>query len=313
MASGCEIRHLRYFQAVAEELSFRGAAERLNLAQPALSRAIRQLEDSIGARLLERSNRRVALTEPGRVFLEGCRRTLSDVEKLVEDTRRACHGEIGHLAIGYTDFAISGALPEIMQDFRSRYPDVTVDLLHMVTAVQLEALRRGDIQVGFMTGPVAEPGLGHVTVQDERLVVILPETHPLARLNAIPLARLAGEPFVTGQAAHWSHYLSHVTAVCQTAGFTPRVVQEAYNSEGIFGLVAANMGLTLHVECARNYFRKGLAIRPLRGTDHRVPTVAAWKSVEISPVTRRFIDFVGEWLDGDGRALRDALKELGDS
>ncbi len=73
------------------------------------------------------------------------------------------------------------------------------------------------------------------------------------------------------------------------------------------------MGLTLHVECARNYFRKGLAIRPLRGTDHRVPTVAAWKSVEISPVTRRFIDFVGEWLDGDGRALRDALKELGDS
>lgn len=290
----CETRHMRYFVAVAEALNFRRAAERLNIAQPALSRAIRQLEERLDARLLERSNRRVELTEAGRVFLEGCRRTLSSAEKAVRDARKARAGEIGHLAIGYTDFAISGALPEIMQGFRSVHPEITVDLMHMVTFVQLEALARGDIQVGVMTGPLSEPGLGHVTLQNERLVAILPEAHPLARLEAIPLTSLAGEPFVTGQAAHWRHYLSHMMAVCQNAGFRPRVVQEAYNSEGIFGLVAANMGVTLHVESARNYFRQGLAIRPLADSDYRVPTIAAWSTAEISPALRHFIDFVDE-------------------
>ncbi len=292
----CQIRHMLYFVAVAETLNFRRAAQRLNIAQPALSRAIRQLEETLDTRLLERSNRWVELTEAGRVFLDGCRRTLLSAEKTVRDTHKARAGEIGHLAIGYTDFAISGALPEIMQEFRSRFPEVTVDLAHMFTFTQLQALEAGDIQVGFMTGPVRQPGLEHVTVQDERLVVILPESHPLTRLRAIPLARLAGEPFVTGHAAHWRHYLSHMMAVCQRAGFRPRIVQEAFNSEGIFGLIAANMGLTVHTECARNYFRKGLAIRPLKDSSYRVPTVAAWRSTEVSPALRRFIEFIGEWV-----------------
>lgn len=294
-ARSCEIRQMRYFVAVAEELNFRRAASRLNLAQPALSRAIRQLEDSLGARLLERTNRRVELTEVGSVFLEGCHRTLVSAEKAMDDTLRVRDGVKGHLTIGYTDFAISGALPEIMQAFRSCFPDITVELSHMVTAAQLEALRHGDIEIGFLTGPLAEPGLEHITVQNERLVAVLSETHPLARLRSIPLARLAGEPFVIGQAAYWQHYLSHVTAVCQSAGFQPRVVQEAYNSEGIFGLIATDMGLTLHVESARNYFRRGLAIRPLRDSDYRVPTVTAWNPAQVSPGLRRFIDFVVDW------------------
>jgi len=292
----CDMRQMRYFVAVAEALNFRRAAEQLNIAQPALSRTIRQLEDALGAQLLERSNRRVELTEPGRVFLEGCRRTLSSGAKAVRDTRKASVGEIGHLTIGYTDFAIGGVLPEMMPEFRARFPEITVDLVHMVTFVQLEALARGEIDVGVMTGPLSEPNLNHVTLQNECLVVILPEHHPLTALDSVPLARLAGEPFVTGQAAYWRHYLSHMMAVCQTAGFRPRIVQEAYNSEGIFGLVAANMGLTLHVESARNYFRKGLAIRPLDGTDYRVPTVAAWSAAEVSPPLGHFIAFVGEWL-----------------
>ena len=295
MPEVCEVRQMRYFVAVAEELSFRRAGERLNLAQPALSRAIRQLEESLGTRLLERTSRRVELTDTGRVFLEGCRRSLGSVEKMLDDTRRVHAGEIGQLAIGYTDFAISGVLPEIMQAFRQRFPDITVDLAHMVTARQLEALARGDIQVGFMTGPVAEPGLEHVVVQNERLVVILSDNHPLAARAAIPIVRLAGEPFVMGQAAHWGHFLSHVTMVCQTAGFTPRVVQEAYNSEGIFGLIAADMGLTLHTECAVNYHRRGLTIRPLRGNDHRVPTAAAWRAARDSQALRHFIGFLEDW------------------
>ena len=293
-----DLRQMRYFVAVAEALNFRRAAEQLNVAQPALSRAIRQLEERLGAKLLERSNRWVELTEVGSVFLEGCRRTLSSAEQTARDTRKAQNGELGHLAIGYTDFAIIGVLPEIIQEFRSRYPEITVELVHMVTFVQLEALAKGDIQVGAMTGPLAEPGLSHVTLQNDRLVVILPKAHPLAKRKAIPLAALAGEPFVTGQAAYWRHYLTHMMAVCQSAGFRPRIVEEAYNSEGIFGLVAANMGLTLHIEAARNYYRRGLAIRPLEDSDYRVPTVAAWNAGPLSPPLGKFVAFMEDWLRG---------------
>ncbi len=296
MTTQCEIRHMRYFIAVAEELSFRRAADRLNLAQPALSRAIRQLEDNIEVRLLERSSRRVELTEAGRVFLDGCSRNLAGVQKTIDDTQRAQAGEIGHLNIGYTDFAISGALPGIMQEFRAQLPGITVDLAHMVTAVQLEALRRDEIQVGFMTGPLSESGIENLTVQDEGLVVVMPDVHPLAELAAVPLDRLSAEPFIMGQEAFWSHFHSHVATVCRIAGFSPNVVQDAYNSQGIFGLVAANMGLTIYVDCARNYHRKGVAIRPLAGTTHRVPTVAAWKAGRISPALGKLIEFLAGWL-----------------
>ena len=297
MAAPCDLRQMRYFVAVAETLNFRRAAERLNIAQPALSRTVRQLEEALGTRLMERTNRWVELTEAGQVFLDGSRRTLASAERALADVRKASAGEKGHLAIGYTDFAISGALPRLMQEFRSHYPEITIELVHMVTSVQLEALSRDEIQVGMMTGPLSEPGLDHVTVQNERLVAILPDDHPLARLDAVPLERLAGEPFVTGQPAFWRHYLNHMLAVCQTAGFQPRIVQEAYNSEGIFGLVAAKMGVTLLVEGARNYHRQGLAIRPLEGTDYAVPTVAAWIEGEISPTLGRFIAFLGAWLE----------------
>ncbi len=291
----CDLRYMRYFIAVAEELNFRRAAERLRVAQPAISRAIRDLESDLETRLLERTNRRVELTDAGQVFLEGCRRVASDIEALIEDTVRARDGEIGHVRIGYTDFAINGALPAVLQDFRARFPEVSVDLVHMVTATQLDALRRGEIDVGFVTGPMAEPGLEHLVVQNERLVVVLPETHPLTRLPAVPLRKLAGEPFVTGQAAHWQHFLSHMVRICHGAGFEPRIVQEAYNSEGIFGLVAANMGISLHVEGAHNHIRRGVAIRPLSDCDHRVPTEAIWRSDKPSAARERFIETVAGW------------------
>ncbi len=286
---------MRYFTAVAEELNFRRAAERLRVAQPAISRAIRELENDLDTRLLERSNRRVELTDAGQVFLEGCRRVAGEIEALIEDTVRARDGEIGHVRIGYTDFAINGALPAVLQDFRARFPEVSVDLVHMVTATQLDALRRGEIEVGFVTGPIAEPGLERLVVQNEQLVVVLPEAHPLARLPAVPLAKLAGEPFVTGQAAHWQHFLSHMVRICHGAGFEPRIVQEAYNSEGIFGLVAANMGVSLHVEGAHNHIRRGVAIRPLSDCDERVPTEAIWRADKPSTARERFIETVAGW------------------
>ena len=284
-----ETRHVRYFIAVAEELNFRRAAERLNLAQPSLSRAIQKLEHAVGVRLLARNNRRVELTPAGKVFLDGCRRSMEGMESAARLARKADVGEVGHLTIGYTDFAISGVLPQILERFRRRFPDVTIDLLHMFTEPQVEALYQQTIDFGFLTGPVMAKGFSHVTVQEDRFVVVLPETHPLVELDAVPLETLADESFVTGMARWWGHYHRHLENLCQTAGFRPRIVQEAFNSEGIFGLVAANMGIAIHPGCARNYIREGLVIRDLKESTARVPTEVAWVSGVETPLMNNFI------------------------
>ena len=300
MNSNVETRHLRYFIAVAEELHFRRAAERLNLSQPSLSRAVRQLELAVGVQLLDRSSRRVELTAAGQICLENAYRVQEVIENTVALTQKAAAGEAGHFTIGYTDFAISGVLPQVLEGFRRLYPAATIDLLHMFTAPQIDALKQESIDFGFMTGPVRAESLTHMVVQNDRFVVVLPEAHPLARMEIVPLEALAEERFVVGMAQWWSHYIKHLESLCHGAGFSPKIVQEAFNSEGIFGLVAANMGITIHPECARNYIRKGLVIRKLKNVTSRVPTEAAWLADAETPLKMRFIEFLTDWTKNAG-------------
>ncbi len=287
-----ETRHIRYFIAVAEELHFRRAAERLNLAQPSLSRAVQQLESSVGVRLLNRTNRRVELTVAGELFLKGCRRAVDSLETAAHLARKADEGEVGHLTIGYTDFAISGVLPQILGQFRREFPGVSVELSHMFTEPQIEALDQGTIDFGFMTGPVLANNLSHRVVQKERFVVILPENHRLAGRDAVRLAELRDEPFVAGAARWWSFYLRHMDMLCQSAGFRPRIVQEAFNNESIFGIVAADIGVTIHPESARNYIRKGIVIKDIESEDRVLPTEVAWVTGSETPVMQRFVRFL---------------------
>ena len=291
-----ELRHLRYFLAVAEELHFRRAAERLNIAQPALSRAVRQLEAELGVALLKRSSRQVALTAAGEAFQSGCREVMNGLARAVARTRKVETGEVGHLAIGYTDFAISGALPQIIQRFRKENPEITVELDHGVTNQQLPALESGRLDFGFVTGPIFQRHFQGVVVDDDPFVVVLPRAHRLARQKEIALAELAEEPFVLGTPDTWTHYLDHLYRLCRSAGFEPRVVQSAFNSEGIFGLVASNMGVTIHTGSVRNYIRKDLLVRPLKGCERRVPTVALWRREGVSHSGRKFIDFVRAYV-----------------
>ena len=283
---------MRYFVAVVEEKSFRRAAMRLHIAQPALSRAVQEVEGALESLLLLRSKNGVVPTDAGQVFFDGCQQVLRTVEDLCERVQRVRDGDVGRLVIGYTDFAISGTLPSLLQEFTSRYPKVHIVLEHMVTGVQLAALREGSIDVGFGTGPVYEPGISHSVVQLDRLVAVLSKRHRLASHKEIRLEQLANEAFVMGQSASWMHFLNHLSVVCHRAGFMPHVVQEAYNSEGIFGLVAADMGITLHVESARNYVRKGVVVRDLVDTEHVVPTVARWRDSNQSASLKNLVAFL---------------------
>ena len=284
------LQHVRYFVAVAEERHFRRAAERVNLSQPALSRAISRMEAAIGAALFERTNRSVVLTPAGARFLDGCTSALTALEGAVDQARKLHAGELGRLTIGYTDFAIAGRLPQIVQGFRLGHPEIALDARHGCTKAQLDDLESGKLDIGFVTGPVPRAGYASVPVQHDRFVVVLPATHALAGREAIALTELADEPFVLGELPYWEYFHAHLFDLCRTAGFEPTVIQYASNSEGIFGLIACGMGVSIQVACVENYFRKGVVFRPLRECTKTVPTLAAWREAPMPPLKARFID-----------------------
>lgn len=287
-----ELRHLRAFVAVAEELHFRRAAERLNLAQPALSRTIQQLEEAVGETLLIRSNRRVELTEAGRVFLDESRRLFDGLDDAVLRAHKAAAGQVGELRIGYTDFAAAGQLPAILEGFHSDYPEIKTELFYGYTQQQLTQLKEGHIDFACLTGPILDPDIDQQVVQRDRFMAAVSQRHPLARADEIRLRDLAQEPFVLGEIRSWSFYRRQLDALCLEAGFLPRVEHEAYNSEGIFGFVAANMGVTVHLECAGNFSRKGVVMKPLTDCDTRITTVMAWLKSPTSPAKRSLIRFL---------------------
>jgi DNA-binding transcriptional LysR family regulator len=282
-----EFRHLRSFVAVAEELHFGRAAARVHIVQPALSRQIRALEDEIGIRLFERDRRRVALTPAGTAFLDEARSLLEHADRAVEAARRADRGELGSLRIAYVPAMVSTGLPEIVRSFRQRYPGVDVRLQEMTPATQVEALLGERVDVGFVRGPIHEPALATQTVLEEPLVAALPSGHRLGSHKRLRLATLADEPFVlqARSAGPGSH--DHILAVCQSAGFSPRVVQEGSQAE-VASLVASGAGVAIVPASLRAIRRAGVLYRPL----HERPMTQlemAWRKDAASPVLRAFL------------------------
>ncbi len=292
-----ELRHIRYFEAVAQELNFRKASERLNMAQPALSRAIQQLENRLGTALFVRTSRNVALTPAGRIFLEGCSSISQQVDKLENRVMHAATGEVGNLIIGYTDFVISGTLPQIIKAFQSAYPDIHLELVHGFSHQQVSMLKNQTLDFGFLTTPINEIDLDHIPVQRDSFVVVLPDSHPLAQQDCIELASLANEPFIIGNEASWSRYNVQMNKLCLSAGFLPKIKQEAFNSEGIFGLISANMGLTIYPSCVSNYFRHGVCVRPIANSDAELITAMTWNKEHVSAAQKCFLQFIRETND----------------
>ncbi len=286
------LRHIRYFIAVAEELHFRRAAERLGIAQPALSRAIQHLEDELGVTLFLRSNRHVTITEAGKTFLQGSQGVMNAMEHTVNNTKQVHSGQIGILRVGYTDFAIAGALPNLLKGFRTQQAGVTLQPHHDVTTDQLLKLEAGMLDVGFVTGPVVKQGFERCLIQKERFVCVVHESHPFSARSSIQLEELAHEDFVHGPARDWEHFYYYLIPLCRRAGFVPRIVQEAYNSDGILGLVASGMGITVLTESANNLARPGLKSIPISNVTERLMTVAIWKSDVMNGVKKMFIDYI---------------------
>ena len=258
-----ELRHLRYFVAVAEELHFGRAAERLHVAQPGLSQQIQALARALGVPLFDRTSRRGELTAAGARLLAEGTRALAQTERALDRARRAGRGEVGRLTVAAIGSATYDVIPALLREHRRRFPEVELVLREMSTPAQVHALRGGEIDVGFLRLPADTRDLVASTVREETMLLMLPESHRLAALAEVPLAALAGEPLILFPASPRPSWADTVIAACREAGFDPRVAQEAMESATVVSFVAAEVGVALVPQGLRVLVRPGVVCRPV--------------------------------------------------
>jgi DNA-binding transcriptional LysR family regulator len=285
-----DLRRLRYFAAVAEELSFSRAAERLHMAQPPLSYHVRELESELGTKLLDRNRRRVRLTEAGAALLEEAHRLLAQAERTADTVRRVGKGEVGRVSFGFAASASNDVLPPFLLAFGRRYPGIRLTLQEMNPDQQVAALHERTIDVGLLYLPFADGALESRVVRRAPLVAALPEGHPLAGEPQLAVGALSDEPFVLPP-RYRVHGLYHlITETCRRAGFVPRAVQEAWLMQTLVGLVAGGMGVALVPASLQNLQRTGVVYKELQGPTPEVEMGLVWRRDDASPVLKSFLE-----------------------
>lgn len=299
------IRQLRYFVVVAEELNFTRAAERLQIAQPPLSRQIQSLEQTLGFTLFERTNRRVALTAAGAVFLAECRQILSQIERSVATAQQIAHGGAGQLVVGFEGAAHNPFFFNIIRQFRTQFPDVELIMQEMPSGQQIRALLQGQLNVGLIepmaAGIVAGDDITIVPLLSEPLVVALADRHPLVQKEPISLSQLAADPWVTGRSDYGCGLLLRILNACRQAGFSPKVQQETNDLQMTLGFVASGLGVTLLPESSQ-LNQPGVVYRSVKPPAPEVQLAIAWRPERKSPVVGSFLQVVEACL---GRELKD--------
>lgn len=288
-----ELRHLRYFVAVAEERHFGRAAQRLHIAQPPLSQQIRRLEAELGVTLLQRTTRRVELSPAGAVLLDRARGILAAADAAAEDCRRASDGEIGRLSIGFTGSTTYSLLPRVATALREGLPDVTLDLRgEMITPAQVEGLLQGTLDIGFLRPPVRSRDLTLEVIRSEPLAAVLPAGHRLADADEVPLEALADEPFIV-YAPHLRSVLGDlVEDACIAHGFTPRTGMEVTETATLVSFVAAGLGVSLVPTSVSGMTVSGAVYRPLAGVAPRAQIAVAHAAGEPPPLVARALGLV---------------------
>ncbi|ABG05180.1 transcriptional regulator, LysR family [Rubrobacter xylanophilus DSM 9941] len=291
-----ELRHLRYFVAVAEELHFGRAARRLHIVQPTLSAQIQRLEAELGAQLFHRTKRSVRLTEAGKAFLVEARLALEHSERAVREARRMAASETGRLDVGFVPSATYSVLTDVVGLYRRRYPGVDLVPREMHSSVQVEALLEGSIEVGFLRLP-SDHESDELEVRPfvrEQLVAVLPRGHRLASLRRVPLEALAGESFLIPRREREPGYHEQLLEVCGTAGFVPKVAQETTELQVGMALTATGGYVGLFPASTRHVKMTGVVFKRLAEPVPEMELSVAWQSGELSPATRAFLGICEE-------------------
>lgn len=296
-----ELRHLRYFCAVAEWQGFNRAANALHISQSSISDQILDLEREIGIKLFNRSRQRVSLTPAGELFLEDARKILADAEHAIDRVRRSSRGEIGSLRIAFLVWGASSFLPRVIREFRQLHSGVHLSLMEMLPNVQAEALVRGTLDVGFTRRPQRpyDSQLCCETVYFDPLLAVLPVDHPLTA-RPLKLKDLANEPFVLCEREISPALFDRIISLCEQAGFTPRIVQTSNVFSSVLALVEAGEGITLIPSSLRNVRFSDLVFLPIGEPEGSIELVMAWSPERVSAVQTAFLDFL--------RARKEAIR-----
>lgn len=289
-----ELRHLRYFSAVATELHFGRAAEKLRIAQPPLSKQIQDLEKELGFELFTRTKRSIALTPAGQAFLIEVNQIFQQLDRAIDIGSKTSRGELGQISIGFVGSATYNILPVMLQQFRDRYPAVQIELHELTTDRQLIWLREGRIDIGLIRPPIVETDLASQVIFQESLVVAVPTNHHLATAESIELSALATEPFILFPREFAAGLYDPIITICQAAGFSPQVVQECIQMQTIVSLVSANMGISILPESIQEVQRQGVVYKPLisnTASSEKLATIAiVWRLNDPSPTINRLLE-----------------------
>ena len=294
-----ELRHLRYFTAVADELSFTRAATLLRVAQSAVSVQIRLLEDSIGVTLLERTSRRVELTSAGRIFLQGTKKILADLDEIKRQARRIGRAESGHLAVGFIGAQSHEWMPLVLKRFREKYPDVEVTLTEMVPSAQLEALVTHRLDVGVV-GTIygKQPhGLEVLCIAEEQPMVGMPSDHQLANRGFVRPQQLKGEKLIVTSRENSPSFRSWLARLFLRAGVEADVIQEVDRARTAVQYVAAGFGISIFGEHITRQPAPGVRFVPLRPCSQKIRYGIAWRKDRSEVLVHRFIEYTKEQLN----------------
>lgn len=285
-----ELRHLRYFLAVADELHFGRAARKLHIAQPPLSRQIRDLEEELQVSLFRRAHKRVELTEPGRIFQEKARLILQQTEQARMLMSSASRGAAGQISIGFVTSAVYSVIPDILRRYRKQFPQVDIRCFEMSPLVQLEALRERQIQIGFVRIPVQDASLQLFPISKEKLILAIADDHPLLHRKKTRLRDFASENFIIFPRAQGPGTYDSIVTTCQKAGFSPHIVQEAHEMQTILALVAAGLGVAMVPYSLQHLRRPGVVYREVEEPTSLLELGLAIRKEEESALVRGFVE-----------------------
>ena len=300
-----ELRQLKYFVAVAEELNFSRAAGRMYLSQPALSQQIHKLEQELGVWLFDRTRNRIELTEAGKTLLDGARRVLSQVEQTTRATREAGGADRSHLGVGFPEYANHTFVADILQAFQTRYPYVDLEEHEMFTLQQtlqqIDGLKEGSLDAGFLLAPVDDEELDSEHVLDIELVAAVPENHPLAASDEeVSLGDLADERIILFSRRFHPYCYDYVVGCCREAGFEPDVVQrkepQLYSGATTYRMVASGVGVGIVARPLVSPSRlPGVVFKSLRAPAPVLKLDATWRKEDPSPTLHAFLEVVREY------------------
>jgi DNA-binding transcriptional LysR family regulator len=289
--------------AIAEELSFRRAAERVFIDQSALSRRIQNLEETLGFQLIFRTTREVTLTEAGRVFYEEITPAMNRLARAGDVARVAAEGRTGRMRIAYMSFAATEVMPEAVKAYAAAYPDIALELSYLRTQQKL-ALSRGEVDAGFMLGPFQNPQFEHFTVARERLMALVPVDHHLSKRPHVTLAELAECRMVLGAHDQWDFFRRLVDEIFHSAGLTLKAAYEPSNTMGILGLVGSGLGVSIYAEGLQRFQLQRVAFKPIADCTMEIETLLCWNRARKPPALRNFVKTVADMVKATAKAKK---------